>query len=1593
MNSQKMVLVLAISLLIRTPEVDAVYPTTLDEMCAAVNPLTNDWTGRIPLIVWWPPEQTNLDSITNHIDALAARGIVPALTTDISPSENVTLGLALQARGLPVHYNMKAPYLPDGVTPDWFGWVGLYADSPTVLSWSDLAGTNVAWPAYPIYNTDNWSGIESKLEAVANFGVTVDNVWFDFEGLPTEWNGGYWSQVLVEQAYPGTYPAGVLGCYEGIWNSYLFSDWLNTVLITEIYDRGFADHVHAVFPSAHVGQYYRYRCNRDYSDRHYTYATPLSRLNISQPVLYPWSGWLTSYYGATDSISQVQADCVYVTGLLPGLTGSGVSKLRGDLIVPYLSYVIVNTVDPHYDIPLSSAMMRELVRHALLRGADSFCLFDDLNDDPDTAAYPFFNDVCSAYDEMLAHRDILDYGQAVNFDVGTVTAPRPIWSGLWCSNQCLVRATSLTGTNASITAVVFPGGIPTTFSAPTNGATYVFDRLALGGSRIAHWMMESNLWDALAFRYDATAHGSAVYTNGIQGELACQFDGTSAYLTTPGLVGGFSMCGTNDFTWEAWVNPVDPDAPCQVLFGENNAANSNEYARIQLVSGAIEVRIVDADTGECLSYKTGATLPANTWSHVEVVRTGLVFTTYLNGEAAASGTCDPDTLSFAGGKTFTMAAADGPNQSSFFAGRLDDVRLYDRALTPAELRADYRWGSGLVAWYRGEGDTRDSSLHNNDAGRPFGDVWGTRQGDIAFSSDAMEGSNSLSLNGVNASLQVQCILDDVRMSDPEREFTFSGWFKTANPSVEQDLYTEQTMGVWDEFARIGISGGTVTVGIKKEDWLLNLSSTATLASDTWYFLAVSKTGNQFTIYLNGKAYGSATYSGAELAPPDCQYRRIGATYLDGMYYRFFNGLLDDIQIRNKGLDAMQVGCVWREYAAAPPPCTLDTPTNIVIEDSSANIPLEVLANGTVGTITNVSFYADGVLVGTLANPTGPYSYTWTNATYGAYTVTAVVAYDNYSVCVTSAAVTVTVRAKRYVFDSANGDWGVAGNWSPALVPLAGEWADVYGSGAGSMAALTDTRAADAFSVGGDLVTNWSGVGVLNVGTGGALTGGGLFVGVRGQGAVIQQGGSVMASVLGVGVCGGSGVYTQRGGQVTITTNATPCAGWDAAAQASWDSAVVHTGQWVMTGGMLQGNGFKMGCGSNTMGVIALSGGLITMDDEYMGVAGGEHVISQSGGTNAVAQSLVVGCSNALCAYNLSGGLLEVGDLYIGGTAADNGSTGSVTQTGGMLAAGTLTVAGETGNVGSYTASNGMLSVSNLTVGASSGQGVGTFRVVGMQANLAVTNYTQHAGASLAVTLGAAGLSPIRVGGTATLAGTLELGCTANAYPNPSTVVTVMTYIARSGTFAQTNVAARLVGCQVNYQAASITLSGFPLTWTNLHIGAYPGDSGATVTGGVFTVNGKGAGIASTADSFRFMYVTTTGDCTIVARVTNFSSTVANARAGVMMRASTNANSIEASALFYPGSVKQVYFHRRTSTGGSTSTSYGSATAVPYWVKLARTGNTLRAYRSANGASWSQVGANTTVTLGNPVLVGLAVTSGSTTSSCTGTFDNVSITWP
>jgi RHS repeat-associated protein len=249
------------------------------------------------------------------------------------------------------------------------------------------------------------------------------------------------------------------------------------------------------------------------------------------------------------------------------------------------------------------------------------------------------------------------------------------------------------------------------------------------------------------------------------------------------------------------------------------------------------------------------------------------------------------------------------------------------------------------------------------------------------------------------------------------------------------------------------------------------------------------------------------------------------------------------------------------------------------------------------------------------------------------------------------------------------------------------------------------------------------------------------------------------------------------------------------------------------------------------------------------------------------------------------------------------------------------------------------------------------------------------GATVTITGANFGASP----GSVTFNGTTAAITTWNS----SSIVVTVPSGATTG-----NVVVNAGGVASN--GVNFTVTYLPSGWSDSDLGSVGVAGYAGYSNGVFTVNGAGSGFFGTSDSSNFTYQTLTGDGTIVARIV--SDTSYDAYAGIMIRNTPAAGAISALVAYdnrnAPG---YFYFIYRASTGGSPSYSnqLGGVTP-PYWAKLVRSGNTFTPYNSLDGVNWTQTGTSQTLSMGQSVDVGLAVSSRDTSTLATATFDTVSV---
>jgi len=137
------------------------------------------------------------------------------------------------------------------------------------------------------------------------------------------------------------------------------------------------------------------------------------------------------------------------------------------------------------------------------------------------------------------------------------------------------------------------------------------------------------------------------------------------------------------FTLSAWVNPAaaQPSEPMvigkevpgglpYVLYAQGAGVGPNAFT---LIDG---------------SYQNAAApdvIPSGTWTHIAATYDGTALSVYVNGVLESSAAVE-GSLTLGDGPLRIGNNAVFPNEG--FAGRIDEVRVYSRALSTVEIQAD-----------------------------------------------------------------------------------------------------------------------------------------------------------------------------------------------------------------------------------------------------------------------------------------------------------------------------------------------------------------------------------------------------------------------------------------------------------------------------------------------------------------------------------------------------------------------------------------------------------------------------------------------------------------------------------------------------------------------------------------------------------------------------------------------------------------------------------------------------------------------------------------------------------------------------------------
>ena len=168
---------------------------------------------------------------------------------------------------------------------------------------------------------------------------------------------------------------------------------------------------------------------------------------------------------------------------------------------------------------------------------------------------------------------------------------------------------------------------------------------------------------------------------------ALKFDGTN-YIDL-----GTEFQPTNAYTMAGWVRQDSGATDGQAIFARAWSGNVSDQLAMMVKNGSVYHAFSVSNGGSNSNFKefsTSSVMDTETWEHVAVTRDGSNVTVYVNGENIYSGTNFPS-ADFASSDKHMYIGMDCDGSGSLysrhaFKGALDELRLYDTALTQEQIR-------------------------------------------------------------------------------------------------------------------------------------------------------------------------------------------------------------------------------------------------------------------------------------------------------------------------------------------------------------------------------------------------------------------------------------------------------------------------------------------------------------------------------------------------------------------------------------------------------------------------------------------------------------------------------------------------------------------------------------------------------------------------------------------------------------------------------------------------------------------------------------------------------------------------------------------
>jgi hypothetical protein len=202
---------------------------------------------------------------------------------------------------------------------------------------------------------------------------------------------------------------------------------------------------------------------------------------------------------------------------------------------------------------------------------------------------------------------------------------------------------------------------------------------------VGYYPSNGNANDYSGSGYNGTVNGAVISTNRFGENGSYSFDGVDDYINLNRNL----LTYPENFTISLWVKNDENGAEGNVRIYDGGA---------DVVSGyGFNIRGVEIPQSELYGFsirttdndlkQINFTLQDLTWTNIVCIKNGIIMQLYING-----GYIGQETLTQSEYRQSDMTYIGGNGTSASFKGIIDDVRIYDRALTEKEIALLFDYG-------------------------------------------------------------------------------------------------------------------------------------------------------------------------------------------------------------------------------------------------------------------------------------------------------------------------------------------------------------------------------------------------------------------------------------------------------------------------------------------------------------------------------------------------------------------------------------------------------------------------------------------------------------------------------------------------------------------------------------------------------------------------------------------------------------------------------------------------------------------------------------------------------------------------------------